>query len=162
MNIEIPALQDVWPDGSCFGCGPANPYGFHIKSYWSEDGTEAICTFHGQAYHNAGLENVMYGGLIACLCDCHSCWTATAETYRHEGREHGSDPKITYVTGNLNVNYIAPTPLDHPILLRARLDELSGRKAIVTCGVYDGDKKTAEAKVIAIRVKMDKSIGVKA
>lgn len=27
------ALQDAWPDATCYGCGPANPAGHRIKSY---------------------------------------------------------------------------------------------------------------------------------
>jgi acyl-coenzyme A thioesterase PaaI-like protein len=160
MNpTDTPALQDSWPNGTCYGCGPANPVGLHIKSYW--EGDEVVSTFHPQPHQNAGFENIMYGGLIASLCDCHSIWTAIAATYRQEGREHGSAPAISYVTGNLNVSYLAPTPLDQPVVLRARTEEISGRKAIVTCDVYAGDKKTAEARVVAVRVPADKSIGVK-
>jgi acyl-coenzyme A thioesterase PaaI-like protein len=155
-----PALQDVWPSATCYGCGPSNPRGLHIKSYWSGD--EVICTFQPQPEYNAGFENVMYGGLVASLCDCHSIWTAIAATYRQEGREHGSAPAISYVTGNLNVSFLAPTPLDQPIVLRARVEEIDGRKALVTCEVYAGDKKTAEARVTAIRVAANKSLGVKA
>lgn len=155
------ALQDVWLNGTCYGCGPANIHGLRIKSYWSEDGTEVICTFAPQPYHNAGFENVMYGGLIASLCDCHSIWTAIAFTYRQEGREHGSSPAISYVTGNLNVSYLAPTALDQPVLLRAHAEEISGRKAKIYCAMYSGDKKTAEAQVLGIRIAADKSLGAR-
>ncbi len=127
ITANSAALQDIWHNGTCYGCGPANPHGLQIKSYWTEDNTEVICSFTPQPYHNAGFENVMYGGLIACLCDCHSIWTAIAATYRHEERKHGSTPTISYVTGNLNVSYLAPTPLDQSILLRAYCEEIVGR-----------------------------------
>jgi len=153
------AFQDVWPDATCYGCGPANPNGLHIKSYWLEDGSEAICTFVPKSYHNAGFENVMYGGLVASLCDCHSVWTAIAATYRAEGREHGSAPTISYVTGNLNVSFLAPTALDQPVVLRARIEHIAPKKATVHCDVYSGTTKTAEARVIAVRFSRDKSIG---
>jgi acyl-coenzyme A thioesterase PaaI-like protein len=156
---DPPALQDIWPQATCYGCGPSNPVGLHIKSYWSGD--EVICTFNPQPYQNSGFDNVMYGGLVASLCDCHSVWTAIAATYRHEGREHGSEPVISYVTGNLNVSYLAPTPLDRPIVLSARVQEIHPRKAIVTCDVYAGEMKTAEARIIAVRVPADKSHGAK-
>ena len=48
-----PALQDAWPNGTCYGCGPANPGGLHIKSYWSEDGSEVVCTFRPGPEYNA-------------------------------------------------------------------------------------------------------------
>jgi acyl-coenzyme A thioesterase PaaI-like protein len=156
---RFPALQDVWPGATCYGCGPANPKGLHIKSYWSEADNGAICVFQAEPHHNAGFDNVMYGGLVASLCDCHSVWTAIASAYRHEGREHGSAPAISYVTANLNVTFLTPTPLDQPITLRARVEEIVGRRAIIQCSVYAGETKTAEARVIAVRVPQDKSVG---
>lgn len=153
------ALQDAWPDATCYGCGPANPHGLHIKSYWSESDDAAICVFTGQPYHNAGFDDVMYGGMVASLCDCHSVWTAIAATYRRDGREHGSLPAISYVTANLNVSFLAPTPLTIPIKLVAHVEKIAGRKAVVRCSVYGGEVKTAEATVTAVRVPLDKSAG---
>jgi acyl-coenzyme A thioesterase PaaI-like protein len=102
---------------------------------------------------------VAYGGLVASLIDCHSIWTAIATTYRAEGREHGSQPTISYVTGNLNVSFLKPTPLDRPLVLRAKVTDLQERKATVECSVYSGDVKTAEGKVLAVRFAQDKSLG---
>lgn len=153
------ALQDAWPDATCYGCGPANYEGLQIKSYWSEDGSEVVCTFNPEPKHNAGFPNVMYGGLVASLIDCHSVWTAIAHTYRTEGRVHGSLPAISYVTGTLNVRYLQPTALDKPVVLRARVTELHPRKALVQCDLYSGEVKTAEGDVTAVRFNMDKSAG---
>jgi len=159
---DPPALQDVWPHATCFGCGPSNPAGLHIKSYWSPDGSEVICTFQPKPDYNAGFANTMYGGMVASLIDCHSIWTAIATLYKHEGRPHGSQPHISFVTGNLNVTYLAPTPLDISIVLRAHVQDIStsGRKATVNCAMYAGEVKTAEARVIAVRFQTDKSVGV--
>ncbi len=154
-----PALQDAWPNATCYGCGPANSVGLHIKSYWAEDGETVIATFQPQPEQNAGFPNVMYGGLVASLIDCHSVWTAIAATYKAEGREHGSLPAISYVTGSLNVRYLAPTPLDRPVQLRARVTELHPRKALVTCTLHAGDQITAEGTVLAVRFQQDKSAG---
>jgi acyl-coenzyme A thioesterase PaaI-like protein len=153
------ALQDVWPDATCYGCGPANARGLRIKSYWSSDGSEVVCRFQPGPEHNAGFPNVAYGGLVASLIDCHSIWTAIATTYRTEGREHGSLPAISYVTGNLNVSFLKPTPIERPLVLRARVTDLQPRKATVECAVYSGDVKTAEGKVLAVRFSQDKSVG---
>ncbi len=152
-------LQDTWPDATCYGCGPANPAGLHIKSRWSEDGSEVVCHFTPRPEQNAGFPNVMYGGLVASLIDCHSVWTAIATSYRDEGREHGSFPAISYVTGSLNVRYLQPTPLDRPVLLRAHVTEMHARKALVACGLYSGEILTAEGSVLAVRFGMDKSVG---
>lgn len=154
------ALQDVWPEATCYGCGPANPHGLRIKSYWSADGSDVVCRFAPRLEYNAGFPNVMYGGLVASLIDCHSIWTAIAWTYRAEGRVHGSLPAISYVTGTLNVRYLQPTPLDKLVVLRARVTELGAKKALVSCAVYSGDVKTAEGEIVAVRFGMDKSLGV--
>ena len=153
------ALQDAWPDATCYGCGPANAEGLRIKSYWSEDGSEVVCRFEPQPRYNAGFPNVMYGGLVASLIDCHSIWTAIAWTYRAEGREHGSAPSISYVTGTLNVRFLKPTALDRPVLLRAHVTELQPRKALVACSLYSGDEETATGEVTAVRFNMDKALG---
>jgi acyl-coenzyme A thioesterase PaaI-like protein len=156
---DQPALQDIWENGTCYGCGPANPHGLQIKSYWDEEFGGAISKFWPKPHQNAGFENVMYGGLVASLCDCHSVWAAIAATYRAEGRAHGHPPIVSYVTGNLNVSYLAPTPLNQLLVLRAKVEELGGRKAIVQCGIFAGEQQTVSAKVIAVRVPMDKSLG---
>jgi acyl-coenzyme A thioesterase PaaI-like protein len=153
------ALQDAWPQGTCYGCGPANPLGLHIKSYWADDGETVIATFQPDEKYNAGFPNVMYGGLVASLIDCHSIWTAIAATYRAEGREHGSLPAISYVTGSLTVRYLRPTPMDVPSELRARVTELHPKKALVTCTLHAGGAITAEGSVVAVRFQQDKSLG---
>ncbi|MEO6458326.1 MAG: PaaI family thioesterase [Chloroflexia bacterium] len=153
------ALQDAWPDATCYGCGPANDKGLCIKSYWSEDNSEVICVFEPRIEYNAGFPNVMYGGLVASLIDCHSIWTAIAHTYREEGRPHGSLPAISYVTGSLTVRYLKPTSLDKLVTMRARVTELHPKKALVECEFYSGEVKSAEGSVIAVRFNMDKSLG---
>lgn len=153
------ALQDTWPDGTCYGCGPANTLGHRIKSYWSADGSEVVCRFQPRPEHNAGFPNVMYGGLVASLIDCHSIWTAIAWTYRAEGREHGSPPSISYVTGTLTVRYLQPSELYASALLRAHVTELHPKKAIVSCSFYSGGVQTAEGHVVAVRFNMDKALG---
>ena len=154
-----PALQDIWTNGTCYGCGPANPRGLHIKSYWADDGETVLADFQPGPEYNAGFPNVMYGGLVASLIDCHSIWTAIAATYKAEGRAHGSPPTISYVTGTLTVRFLRPTPLDSPIQLRARVTELHAKKALVTCAVHAGDQITSEGDVVAVRFALDKSVG---
>jgi acyl-coenzyme A thioesterase PaaI-like protein len=162
--MELPptigtALQDVWPAATCYGCGPANQDGLQIKSYWSANYSSVVCTHHPAAKYNAGFENVMYGGLVASLIDCHSIWAAIADTYRREGRPHGELPAISYVTGQLDVRYLKPTPLDHPILLQARIESVDGRKTRISCQLGYADAITAEAQVLGVRITDDKSLG---
>ena len=147
------ALQDTWQHGTCFGCGPANPIGLQLKSYWSEDESAVVATFHPKPDYNSGVENVMYGGVIASLIDCHSMWTTIAFAYREAGRAFREAPAIWYVTGELNVRYLKPTPLDQPILVKGWVEKFEGRKAYVRCELGIEGIITAEASVIAIRVE---------
>jgi hypothetical protein len=38
-NLSIQKL--VYPELSCFGCGHANPHGFHLRSWWVREGRRA-------------------------------------------------------------------------------------------------------------------------
>ena len=135
----------------CFGCGPQNKDGLRIKSYWDGE-RESICEFMPKPYHMAGPTHVVYGGLIASLIDCHCICTAVADGYRREGREPDEGELIWYVTGNINVTYSKPTPIDEPISLRAKIEEQGEKKTIVSCIVSTRGVETARGVVIAIRV----------
>lgn len=151
MHAQIP-LQHLIRDFTCYGCGPANPDGMHLQSYWSEDQHFVTAIFEPQPKFTAGFPNVMYGGTIASLIDCHSLWTAMAFAYRAEGRAVGSDPVILYVTGELSVKYLQPTPLDCPIHLRAWVDGAVGRRMAVACELGPEGSVTASGRVMAVRI----------
>jgi acyl-coenzyme A thioesterase PaaI-like protein len=145
-------IQDFYPDdiAICYGCGRNNPHGLHLQTFW--DGGEGICRFTPRPMHTA-FPGVVYGGLLAALIDCHSIGTAVAAMYDMEERPPDSDPYITCVTATLNVTYHKPTPMGQPLLLRARVKELSERKAHLHTVVYVGELETVSADVIAVRVK---------
>ena len=147
------ALQDLClPEGTCYGCGSANPDGLHIKSYWSDDGQFVVCQFQPQPKFSSGFKNATYGGLIASLIDCHSNWTAMAFGYKAEGREAGTLPIIVSVTGSLGVKYLKPTPLDQTIHLRAWVEGEVGRKTRVLCELSTADVITATGDSVFVRV----------
>ena len=144
------AIQDQLRNNHCYGCGTENPHGMQIKSYWRGD--ECVCRYTPRPEQCAGPLQYVYGGTIASLIDCHSNCTAMSNYYRLEGREIGSDPEIWCVTGRLTVNYVAPTPIDTEIVVRAVLADVSERKTVVKSRVYSGDTVTAEGEMIAVRV----------
>lgn len=146
----MPAIQDLIPNNHCFGCGPDNPHGMQVKSHW--DGDETVCTYTPRPEQSAGPLQYLYGGTIASLIDCHSVGTAIANYYRREDREIGTGESIWCVTGRLTVNYLAPTPIDSDVMLRATIEECHEKKTIVSCRVYSGDTQTAEGEVVAVRV----------
>ena len=141
-------FQDHMPENVCFGCGH-NHEGLQIKSYW--DGEESVCDWQSEdKYH--GWSNLMNGGIMATLIDCHCMGTAMADAYRREGRTLNSDPEYRYATGTLSVKYLRPTPNTH-VQLRTKVLEVKGKKTVMKCDFFsDNGEKTAEADVIAIRV----------
>ncbi len=146
------SLQDsTAPDGVCFGCGSSNPHGLHIKSHWHEDGVHVMAE-HLPDSQYCGWPELVYGGLIAMLVDCHSNWTAMAYHYRAENRALDSLPRINCVTGNLGIKFIKPTPMEVPLTLRAKVEGELGRKSRVICEVYAGDVLTAIGDSIFVRV----------
>lgn len=144
------AIQDEMPGNHCYGCGPENPKGMQIKSFW--EGDESICRYMPKPEQCAGPLQYVYGGTIASLIDCHCVCTATSNYYRQEGRATGSPPEIWCVTGRLTVSYMAPTPIDQEIELRATIKDSGEKKTLVNCRVYSGGTQTAEGDVVAIRV----------
>jgi hypothetical protein len=147
------ALQDIcFPQGKCYGCGPANPDGLHIKSYWSDDGQFVVAQFEPQEKFSSGFKNAMYGGLIASLIDCHSNWTAMAFGYRAEGREPGSQPLLMSVTGSLGVKYLKPTPMTETIYLKAWAEGEVGRKTRVLCELGPAGQVTATGDSVFVRI----------
>lgn len=136
------------PENVCFGCG-RNHEGLQIKSFW--DGDVSICRWQSdEKYH--GWENLMNGGIMATLIDCHCMGTAMADAYRRENRELDSEPIYRYATGTLTVRYLKPTPNDQ-VELRAVVVEVKGRKTTLTCElVSSSGEVSAEADVVAIRV----------
>ncbi|MGL1885010.1 MAG: PaaI family thioesterase [Reichenbachiella sp.] len=142
-------FQDYMPENVCFGCGNNNDEGLHVKSFW--EGEESVCRWQSKdKYH--GWADLMNGGVIATLMDCHCMCTAMAHAYREEGRELGSLPEYRYATGTLNVKYLRPTSNNDEVELRATVIEVKGKKTVMKCDFYCLGEKTAEAEVIAIRV----------
>ena len=144
------AIQDQIPHNHCWGCGTENPRGLRIKSY--VEGDEAVCTFQPSPDHMAGPTHVVYGGIIAAVVDCHTVCTAIADVYRVAGQPIGTEPHRWCVTASLKLDYLAPTPIDQPMELRARVRETKGRKRVVDCTVRSGGREVVRAEVVAVEV----------
>lgn len=151
MSAHDKAFQDYYPDdySQCYGCGRLNQNGLHIKSFW--DGEDSVCRFEPKPYHIA-LPGFVYGGLIASLFDCHGTGTATAVKYRQENRVMGTGPPIRYVTASLQVDYLAPTPINVPLELRGKATEINDRKVTVSMSLYADGQKCARGKVVAVKM----------
>ncbi|MCL4838264.1 MAG: PaaI family thioesterase [Thermoanaerobaculia bacterium] len=149
--MEEKAFQDYYPDelAQCYGCGRLNEHGHRIRSFW--DGEETVCIFTPEPFHIA-IPGVVYGGLIASLVDCHSTGTAAAAAYRAAGRALDSEPPLRFLTASLHVDYLEPTPLGVPLVLRGRIEEVKGRKVVVETEVRCGGRLCARGRVVAVQV----------
>lgn len=145
------AFQDYYGDevSHCYGCGRLNEHGLQIKSYW--DGDEAICTYRPLAYHMA-IPGFVYGGLIASIIDCHSTGTAAAAAFRAEGRAMDTEPALRYVTASLHVDYLRPTPMEVDLVVRARVEEISGRKIVVSSEMTAGGELCARGTAVLVQM----------
>ncbi len=145
------SVQDRYaPANVCFGCGPANDRGLAIKSFPAPDGDqgELVCTWHPQEHHHA-FGNVLHGGVIGALFDCHSNWTAACHLMRRDGLE---GPPCT-VTVDFQVRFKRPTALDHPVALRARPVSTEKSRVVVEAALTSQGKITATCTGTFIAVK---------
>ncbi|HSL19845.1 MAG TPA: PaaI family thioesterase [Methylomirabilota bacterium] len=146
-----PAIQDFYPDdlSHCYGCGRLNPRGYQLKTRW--DGDETVSVFTPRPEHTA-IPGYVYGGLIASLVDCHGTGTAAAAAYRAAGREPGTEPAFRFVTASLNVRYLKPTPMGVPLEVRGRVEEIKGRKVVVSATVSAAGEVCATGEVVAVEM----------
>ena len=152
MNSK--SFQDYYPDhfSHCYGCGKLNEHGLQIKSYW--DGDQTVCHFKPKDYHIA-VPGYVYGGLIASIIDCHAIGSAAAAIYKAEGRSPDTLPRIRCLTGSLKVDYLKPTPIDIILELRGTIQEVKGRKVIVSVELTANSELCVRGEVIAIQIPDD-------
>jgi len=151
-----PAIQDFYPDdfAHCFCCGRLNPSSHGLKSF--VEGEEAVAHFTPAAYH-ISVPGFVYGGLLASLVDCHAMATAAAAAEHAAGRRIGDGPAPRFVTADLHVVYLKPTPLGVELEIRGRITERSERKGVVALTVSAAGVVTVRADVVAVR--MPESMG---
>lgn len=145
-------FQDAMDHNHCYGCGRVNTTGLRIRSRWDDEDPElSICEFNPMLYHSAYPQDVVNGGIIATLIDCHSICTSIAAAYRRAGRAVGEGQSILYVTGSLQVRYIKPTPISSPLRVVGRIVEVGDRTTKVESNVYAQDgTQTAVGEVTAV------------
>ena len=145
------AIQDYYPDplAQCFGCGRLNEHGYHLRSFWVGDVTEA--RFTPQPYHTA-LPGFVNGGLLASLVDCHATGTAAGAAYRKEGREMDTLPPHRFVTASLRVDYLRPTPIGPELTVRGRATSVTGRKVVVEASIVVGGETTVRGEVVCVEL----------
>ena len=147
-----PSLQETYGAHTiCFGCGPANPNGLHIRSFPAPDATnEVLAEWQPEPRHQA-FEGVLNGGIIGTLLDCHSNWTAAY----HLMQSRGAARPPTTVTADYHVRMLRPTPTDGPIRLRARVIDSTADRATVEATLEARGEVTATCRGTFVAVKPD-------
>lgn len=148
------AFQDQIPNNHCYGCGAENEHGLQIKSVWSGE-DEAVCYYTPQAHQCAGPPQILNGGVIATIIDCHSICTAMAKAYAMAGREIGAGEQQWFATAKLELSYLKPTPIGQLLTLTARIVEAKEKKITLTCSLTAQDKLCVEATIIAVKVPLE-------
>ena len=144
-------FQDSLLGNNCYGCGAWNKKGLRIKSFW--DGNETVCVFTPQAHHAAMPPDVMNGGTISALIDCHCVCSSIADAYRYEDREIGEGELIWYATASLSIQLKKPTPIDGPVTIRAKQIERKPKTTLFYADFFShkGDL-TCTGEVLSVRV----------
>ena len=138
IGSRMKSLQETYaPENRCFGCGPANEKGLHIRSFL--EGDEVVATWKAEPHHLA-FDGVVNGGIIGALLDCHSNWTAACHLMKKAG---AASPPFT-VTADFHVRLKRPTPIEEPLHL-----ERTGRRVHGRPGGRGGAELEAGGKVTA-------------
>jgi acyl-coenzyme A thioesterase PaaI-like protein len=124
-TFEGMSLQERFsPQSICFGCGPANNQGLHIRSF--PQGDEVVARWHAGGHHEA-FPGMLNGGIIGSLLDCHCNWTAANALMKQAGV---GQPPCT-VTAEYHIKLKRPTPSNGLVELRARVTEILPDRATV-------------------------------
>ena len=141
------SLQDRFaPNSVCFGCGPSNPRGLHIKSVPEGDGI--VADWRPEAYHTA-FAGFGSGGIISVLLDCHGNWAASYALMITRKLSH---PPGT-VTSEYTVKFLKPTAVDKLWHLTAKASRIDGDRVHVEGGLEVDGKMTAMMKGVFVAVR---------
>jgi acyl-coenzyme A thioesterase PaaI-like protein len=143
------SLQEHYsPNGICYGCGPKNSQGLQVRSFVKDEHT-LIATWLPKPEHQA-FPNVLCGGVIGTLLDCHCNWAATWFLMQH----NKTDIAPHTVTAEYTIKLKRPTPIDEPVTLIATLKEIINERSAITYGeLISGGKvcATCEGKFVAVK-----------
>lgn len=106
-------------DGGCFGCSKSNPHGLHLRFFRNEDRRDEVVAEVTVPDRFHGAPGIVHGGIVATVLDEISC---AAAVFLAGSR---------VVTGELQVRYERPCPVERPLTARARVVDDSHRRYLV-------------------------------
>jgi acyl-coenzyme A thioesterase PaaI-like protein len=131
--------ESLYPELTCFGCGHANPDGFHLRSY--RDGDLTVAMFTPRPEHDNGF-GFLNGGIISTVLDCHTAAVVMWEA-GHRGWKADEGAPVPFITAGFDVRFLRPTPLGPPLSLRAEPVELSESAVVVSAELVSDNKTRA-------------------
>ncbi|MFL5720323.1 MAG: PaaI family thioesterase [Chloroflexota bacterium] len=139
------------PSSRCFGCGPANAEGLRIESMEGGGERGELVAEWQPLPHHAAFANVLNGGIIGALLDCHANWTAAM----HLMRERGLEGPPGCVTADYAIRLHRPTPVETPVHLRAWPVSTEGDRVVVDAELSSGGIITATCRGTFVAVGPD-------
>ena len=115
MSDHLSIQESLYPELTCFGCGHANPDGFHLRSY--RDGDLTVAEFMPRPEHDNGF-GFLNGGIISTALDCHGAAVVMWEANQHEWHAAQGAP-VPFITAGFDVLFLRPTPLGPAVRLTA-------------------------------------------
>jgi uncharacterized protein (TIGR00369 family) len=144
---ELSLQERYAPHSACFGCGPANESGLHIRSFVGEDG-EVFAVWTPETRYEA-FPGMLNGGIVGALLDCHSNWAAAHHLMQRAGAE---SPPCT-VTADYSIKLLRPTPTDGDIQLTATVVESTADRAVVEARLVAAGKTCATCRGTFVAVR---------
>lgn len=139
---STPTIDDAFADRIynqvCFACGDRNGHGLHMR--FERDGENAVrCTYVPKP-EDQGFPGVLHGGIVAALLDESMAWAMWAWD------------RALGVTAKMETRYRGPARLDGPLVVRARVESVRGRRVEVRAHIEDAQSVTiAEASAVFMR-----------
>jgi acyl-coenzyme A thioesterase PaaI-like protein len=127
MTDGLSIQEELYPDVTCFGCGPANPHGLHLRSY--RDGDLTVAEFTPGPEHDNGF-GFVNGGIISTVLDCHGAAAVLAEA-DHRGWRAEDGAPVSFLTAGFDVRFLRPTPLGPALRLTAALVSVTEAEIVV-------------------------------
>ncbi len=129
------SIQELtYPEGMCYGCGPANPIGLHLRSFPEGDTVVADVVIPASHQNGYGIAN---GGVVTTLLDCHTGAVLVNELHGYDWT--GPPPFLTF---HLDVGLKRPTPIETPLRITGHLAERKSVELVVAAEIIDPDGKT--------------------
>ena len=156
LETRTIAIQDRYGERfqHCWGCGPKNDFGLHLKTYPSIDGNSCISRIKLENTYTGGVPSNVFGGMIATIFDCHGTASAAWFAHHQKGLELTESTVIgRFITARLEIDYLSPSPIEDEIVVTSTLEELGERKAIISMEMTVATKVRAKAKMVAVAVK---------